>query len=50
VINEYFPGLQTGSMDPETELPKFIQKLKAAGIDKIVAAEQEQLNAWLAQQ
>ncbi|EKD87893.1 MAG: extracellular solute-binding protein family 1, partial [uncultured bacterium] len=47
VINEYLPSLQTGSVDPEVELPKFIEKLKAAGLDKIIAAKQAQLDEWL---
>lgn len=50
VINEYLPGLSTGSMDPEVELPNFIAKLKAAGMDKIIAAKQAQLDAWVSQQ
>lgn len=50
VINEYLPGLNTGSVDPEVEIPKFIDKLKAAGLDKIIAAKQTQLDAWADQQ
>jgi putative aldouronate transport system substrate-binding protein len=50
VINEYLPGLNTGSVDPEVEIPKFIDKLKAAGLDKIIAAKQTQLDAWAGQQ
>jgi putative aldouronate transport system substrate-binding protein len=49
VINEYLPGLNTGVMDPAVELPKFIAKLKAAGLDKINAAKQEQLDKWASQ-
>lgn len=47
VINQYLPGLRCGSLDPETELPKFIDKLKEAGMDKIIAEKQSQLDAWL---
>ena len=50
VINEYLPGLNTGSVDPETEIPAFVEKLKAAGLDKIIEAKQTQLDAWLSQQ
>ena len=50
VINQYKPGLICGSLDPETELPKFISALEAAGINDIIAAKQEQLDAWLAEQ
>lgn len=50
VHDEYAPGLETGTTDPETELPKFIEALKAAGIDKIISEKQSQLDAWLANQ
>ena len=38
-----------GSLDPETELPKFQQSLKDAGIDEIIAEKQKQLDAWAAE-
>jgi putative aldouronate transport system substrate-binding protein len=46
VINQYQLGLETGSLDPKTELPNYIQKLKDAGIDKIIAEKQKQLDEW----
>lgn len=46
VYNQYGPGLDTGTLNPETDLPKYITDLKAAGIDAIVAEKQKQLNAW----
>lgn len=49
VIEEY-KGLEYGTMDPATELPNFIKKLKGAGIDDIIAEKQKQLNDWLAAQ
>lgn len=49
VIEEY-KGLEYGTMDPAVELPNFIQKLKNAGIDDIIAEKQQQLNAWVAAQ
>ncbi|MDR1533472.1 MAG: ABC transporter substrate-binding protein [Clostridiales bacterium] len=48
VFNQYGPGLETGTVDPETELPKLIDALKTAGIDKIIAEKQRQLDAWKA--
>lgn len=48
VVNQYAPGLDTGSLDPEKYLPEFISKLKAAGIDKIIAEKQSQLDKWAA--
>lgn len=49
VINQYLPGLITGSMDP-AEITNFVSKLKAAGMDKIVQAKQQQLDQWLSTQ
>lgn len=46
VINEYKLSLETGSVDPDKILPQFNAKLKAAGIDKIVAEKQKQLDEW----
>ncbi len=46
VAAKYRRGLECGSLDPATELPKFIEELKGAGIDDVVAAKQEQINAW----
>lgn len=48
VINEYRPGLESGSSDPETELPKFLEALDKAGADVLLKAYQEQLDAWWA--
>ena len=50
VINQYLPGLVWGSIDPETDLPKFQAALKDAGLDAIIAEKQKQLDAWAAQQ
>lgn len=50
-INEYLPQLQTGMLESEDEVLKTIEdfnaKLKAGGIDDVIAANQEQLNAYL---
>ena len=35
-------------VDPEVELPKFISKLKVAGIDDIIAEAQKQFDEWKA--
>lgn len=47
VISQYGPQLQTGSVDPDKVLPVFIAKLKASGIDQVVAEKQKQLDAWV---
>ncbi|RTE11453.1 ABC transporter substrate-binding protein [Paenibacillus whitsoniae] len=46
VVTQYKLPLETGSVDPEKTLPEFIAKLKSAGIDKIIAEKQKQLDAW----
>ncbi|MGB8451028.1 MAG: ABC transporter substrate-binding protein [Anaerocolumna sp.] len=48
VINQYLPALSCGSVDPEKELPKFIERLKEAGLDTIIQEKQAQLDSWLA--
>ncbi|MBY9078347.1 ABC transporter substrate-binding protein [Paenibacillus sp. HN-1] len=47
VTNQYKRTLETGTIDPEKYLPEFISKLKEAGIDKIIAEKQKQLDAWV---
>ena len=46
VITQYKLPLETGSVDPDKILPEFISKLKSAGIDKIIAEKQKQLDEW----
>lgn len=46
VVAKYRRGLEGGSLDPETELPKFIEELKGAGIEDVIAEKQAQLDSW----
>ncbi|CAM4418751.1 ABC transporter substrate-binding protein [Paenibacillus alkaliterrae] len=46
VLTEYVVGLETGTLDPAENLPKFIAKLKSAGIDNIISEKQKQLDEW----
>ena len=46
VVTEYKRGLETGTKDL-SELDSFINKLSAAGIDKIIEEKQNQLNDFL---
>jgi len=46
VYKQYAPALDCGSVDPAKILPEFISKLKSAGIDKIIAEKQAQLDVW----
>lgn len=48
VIAQYLPGLETGSLDPETAIPKFVEALNNAGAQNVINAKQEQLDAWIA--
>ena len=41
-------SLLTGAVDPAVELPKYIENLKAAGLDDIKADVQAQYDAWKA--
>lgn len=48
VMDQYMKVLETGTVDPDEKLPEFISKLKAAGIDKVIAEKQRQLDEWAA--
>jgi putative aldouronate transport system substrate-binding protein len=48
VNSEFMGALYTGSVDPNQTLPKYTAKLKEAGVDKIIAEKQKQLDAFLA--
>ncbi len=51
-VNAVYDGmdraLQTGYVDPEVELPKYIADLKAAGLDTIKAEVEKQYAEWKA--
>lgn len=46
VEKEFKFVIVTGSVDPEEFIPKYLDKLKAAGLDKIIAEKQKQLDEW----
>lgn len=48
VRNEYERTIENGAGDIADMLPKYIQALKDAGIEKVIAEKQAQLDAWLA--
>lgn len=50
VIAQYIPIINTGSIDPAVELPEFIQALKDAGIDTVLAEVQAQYEEFQAAQ
>lgn len=46
VQKEFDAALDTGSIDLDATLPKYQEKMKAAGIDKIIAEKQKQFDAF----
>lgn len=46
VMSEYLPALESGSADLDVVLPLFLSKLKAAGIDEVIADNQRQFDQW----
>lgn len=48
IITEVVPVLSNGAADPAELLPQFLQRLKDAGVDNIIAEKQAQLDAWKA--
>ncbi len=49
VMKQYSYGLEVGAVDVDSVLPEFRQALKDAGIDKVIAEKQRQLDEWLAE-
>lgn len=47
VISQYSPSLSCGIVSPDSLLPEFLEGLKDAGIESVIAENQAQLNAWL---
>jgi len=41
-------SMEIGCVNVDEELPKFQQELKSAGIEKIIAEKQKQIDAWYA--
>lgn len=50
VVAQYSGIINCGAQDPATVMPEFLKALEDAGIDEIIAANQAQLDAWLAEQ
>lgn len=47
VLETYRAQLAWGTVDVDTVLPQFLAELEAAGMNDVIAANQEQLDAWL---
>lgn len=50
VKEEFWSAIMTGTVDPDEYIPRAIEKFKAAGLDKVIAEAQKQLDAWVAEQ
>jgi putative aldouronate transport system substrate-binding protein len=48
VLSQYTPGLESGSVDPDVNLPLMLNALERAGVQKIIDEIQRQLDAWRA--
>ncbi|NGP60218.1 ABC transporter substrate-binding protein [Paenibacillus thiaminolyticus] len=48
VKDEFYASLFTGSVDPKVYVPKAVEKFKAAGLDKVQAEMEKQLEEWKA--
>ncbi|MBZ9685966.1 ABC transporter substrate-binding protein [Clostridium estertheticum] len=46
VIEELYYAISTGTVDPDKFQPELVAKLKTAGLDKVIAEKQVQLDAW----
>jgi putative aldouronate transport system substrate-binding protein len=49
VMEKYTPTLNAGASDPSVLLPEFLAELDAAGMQEVMAANQTQLDAFIAQ-
>lgn len=48
VLKEYRHALESGAVNPDTVLPRFLKALKDNGIDRVIEEKQKQLDAWAA--
>jgi len=48
ILQEYAQAMATGTVDPDVAQPELDAKLKAAGLDDVIADVQAQLDAWRA--
>ncbi|CDN45357.1 ABC transporter substrate-binding protein [Paenibacillus sp. P22] len=48
VDEEFAPAIIAGELDPDLVIPMYVEKLKAAGADRVIAEKQRQLDEWLA--
>lgn len=47
VKEQYLKALESGTVGPDEKLAEFQSKMKAAGIEKVIAEKQKQLDEWV---
>lgn len=50
VVNQYQSLISTGAVDPQKQLPAFLSALESAGIDDVIAENQNKYDEWKATQ
>lgn len=48
IIEEMIPVLSSGTVDPDSVLPEFLNRLEMAGVDRIIEEKQAQLDEFYA--
>lgn len=48
IMGEMVPAMMTGTVDPAEMLPKYADRLKKAGMDKLIEDAQKQIDDWKA--
>ncbi|MDD3503641.1 MAG: ABC transporter substrate-binding protein [Eubacteriales bacterium] len=46
VVEKYHDALMNGQLNPAETIPQFVKELETAGLEKIIAEKQSQLDAW----
>ncbi len=46
VSKQFEDAIISGSVDPEVYIPKYREAMKAAGLEKVIAEKQKQLDEW----
>ncbi len=46
LAEEFGPSIERGAVDPKVAIPQFLERAKNAGMDKVLAEMQRQVDAW----
>lgn len=50
IVQKYIGIIETGSVNPDMEVPLFLSELKTAGIDQVIKENQRQYDTWRKEQ